>query len=43
MPEISFSEQEKSLVFSVQWCVSCKLFILIYKACMAFDCLMKLS
>lgn len=32
MPKISFSEQGKFLVFSVQWCVSCKLFILIYKA-----------
>lgn len=32
MPKISFSEQGKSLVFSVQWCVSCKLFILVYKA-----------
>lgn len=31
LPKISFSEQ-KSLVFCVQWCVSCKLFMLIYKA-----------
>lgn len=32
MPRISFSEQGKSVAFSVQWCVSCKLFRLIYKA-----------
>lgn len=32
MPKTSFSEQGKALVFSVQWRVSCKLFMLIYKA-----------
>lgn len=32
MPKTSFSEQGKALAFSVQWRVSCKLFMLIYKA-----------
>lgn len=32
MPKISFSEQGKSSALSVQRCVSCKLFTVIYKA-----------